>query len=422
MQELRLVLRNVGKIAPLIVEDYVAHGGYKGLEKALNLTQEQIIDIIKKSGLRGRGGAGFPTGKKWGFTQNTDADQKYIVCNADEGEPGTNKDLQIMKFDPNSIFEGMAIAGYAIGADYGYIYLRYEYFSLFSFLEEALKNARAKGYLGKNVMGSGFDFDIEIRSGAGAYVCGEETALLESIEGKRGEPRIKPPYPGVAGLWGKPTVVNNVETLANVPQILVNGGEWFKSIGTESCSGTKIFTICGNVAKPGVYEFPFGANLKTIIEEVGGGVAGGKGLLAVQTGGSNGSIIRADQTDIDMDIDNCAKNGVSLGSGSILVIDDSNCLVDVVNNIMEFFVHESCGKCTPCREGNMRLLQLNKRFVEGVGTLKDLEKMQSLSETMMQTALCGLAQTSPIPVVTAIKNFKDEYQKHMKANGGITNA
>lgn len=416
MQEMRVVLRNAGKIDPVKVEDYVAQGGYKGLQKALSLSQDQIIDIIKNSGLRGRGGAGFPTGMKWSFTKGVSADQKYIVCNADEGEPGTSKDLQIMKFDPNSLFEGMAIAGFAVGATYGYIYLRYEYPSLFPLLEEALKNARAKGYLGKNIMGSSFDFDIEIRSGAGAYVCGEETALIESIEGKRGEPRYKPPYPGVAGLWGKPTVVNNVETLVNVPQILVNGAEWFKGIGTAACAGTKIFTLCGNVAKPGVYEFPFGVNLKTIIEEVGGGVANGKGLLAVQTGGSSGTIIRADQIDMAMDIDNCAKFGASLGSGSVLVIDDSNCIVDLVNNLMEFFVHESCGKCTPCREGNQRLLEFNKKFVDGVGTQKDIDQMLSLSDTMMQAALCGLGQASPTPVVTAIKNFKDKYCKH--AEGG----
>ena len=314
-----------------------------------------------------------------------------------------------MKNDPNILFEGMAIAGAAVGADYGYIYLRAEYPYLFSLLEEALADARAKGYLGKNIMGGSFSFDIEIRSGAGAYICGEETALIESIEGQRGEPRYKPPFPGVAGLWGKPSLVLNVETLANLPPILVNGAAWFKAIGTPTCSGTKVFTLCGNVANPGVYEFPFGVNLKTLIEEVGGGVAEGRQLKAVQTGGTSGCIIRADQIDIGMDIETCQKNGASLGSGAILVMDDSVNMVEIIHNMLSFFVHESCGKCTPCREGNMRLYELVGKFLEGTAKEEDLDTMLDLSETMVRASLCGLGQTSPTAVVTGIANFRDEF-------------
>ena len=409
IQETRVVLRNAGKINPVKADEYAAQGGYEGLKKAIGLTADETIGIIKDSALRGRGGAGFPAGLKMSFVKNTPADQKYVVCNADEGEPGTSKDLAIMKNDPNILFEGMAIAAAAVGADYGYIYLRAEYPYLFPVLEEALADARAKGYLGKNIMGSGFNFDIEIRSGAGAYVCGEETALIESIEGSRGEPRYKPPFPGVAGLWGKPTLVQNVETLANLPTILVNGAAWFKAIGTPACTGTKVFTLSGNVANPGVYEFPFGVNLKILIEQVGGGVANGRKLKAVQTGGSSGTIIRADQIDVDMDIENCQQNGACLGSGAILVIDDSNNIVEVIHNMLSFFVHESCGKCTPCREGNMRLYELVGKFLDGTAKEEDLDTMLDLSDTMVRASLCGLGQTSPTAVVTGIANFRDEF-------------
>ncbi len=409
MQEMRVVLRNVGKINPVKAEDYAAVGGFEGLKKALGMSQDEIIAVVKESGLRGRGGAGFSTGTKWGFTKNTEADQKYIVCNADEGEPGTNKDRIIMLGDPFSLFEGMAIAGVAVGATKGFIYLRAEYPYLIPVLNEALESCRKNGFLGENLMGSGKAFDIEVRHGAGAYVCGEETALIESLEGHRGEPRFKPPFPGVAGAWGKPTIVNNVETLANVPQIIVNGAEWFKGIGTPKCTGTKIFSLNGNIAKPGVYEFPMGVSLKTLFEEVGGGCANGKKLLAVQCGGASGPIIRADQIDFNTDIESAAAAGAGLGSGAMTFIDDSNDIIDVVENLMEFFVEESCGKCTPCREGNMRLLQKITAIKEGNATAADIDTVLELSETMMAASLCGLGQASPTPVVTSIKNFRAAY-------------
>ena len=414
MEEMRIVLRNVGKIDPLKVTDYVAAGGYEGLKKAFTLTQDQIIAEMNESGLRGRGGAGFPTGKKWMFVKNTPAAQKYICCNADEGEPGTNKDRIIMMGDPNALFEGMAIAGYAVGATKGFIYLRGEYPYVSKHLNAALEDARAHGYLGKNIMDSGFDFDIEVRNGAGAYVCGEETALIESIEGKRGEPRFKPPYPGVSGLWEAPTVVNNVETLSNVAQIIVNGGAWYKAIGTPTCSGTKLYTLCGNVKNPGVYEFPMGVNFKQLFEEVGGGCPDGKKLFAVQTGGSSCPIIPGDKIDFAMDIETAAANGAALGSGAMMFIDDSNCLLDVLENLMEFFVHESCGKCTPCREGNMRLLEKIKKVKAGTSTDEDVQTMLDLGETMMEASLCGLGQASPSAVVSSIKNFPEKF----KAKGG----
>ena len=409
MQEMRVVLRNVGKINPVKSAEYAAAGGYQGLKKAFSLSQDEIINILKESGLRGRGGAGFPTGLKWTFVKNTAAAQKYICCNADEGEPGTNKDRVILSGDPNSVFEGMAVAGYAVGATKGFIYLRAEYPYVFTLLNEALDDARAQGYLGKNIFNSGFDFDIEVVSGAGAYVCGEETALIESIEGKRGEPRFKPPYPGVSGLWASPTVVNNVETLSNVPQILENGAAWFKDIGTAKCAGTKVFSLSGNVKNPGVYEFPMGTNLKTLFEDVAGGCEDGRSLFAVQTGGASTTIIRADQIDFNTDVESASAAGASLGSGAMLFIDDSNCLMDVLENLMEFFVHESCGKCTPCREGNKRLLELVQKVKVGNSTDENVETMLDLAETMMTASLCGLGQSSPTAVVSAIKNFRSKF-------------
>jgi NADH:ubiquinone oxidoreductase subunit F (NADH-binding) len=409
MQETRLVLRNLGKITnPARVEEYVACGGYAGLKKALGMAQDELIAVVKESGLRGRGGAGFPTGLKWQFTKGTAGNQKYIVCNADEGEPGTNKDRIILANDPNALFEGMAIAGLACGATKGYIYLRAEYPYLFAPLREAIANATAAGYLGENMMGSGKAFDITVASGAGAYVCGEETALLESIEGKRGEPRFKPPYPASAGLFGCPTVINNVETLANVAQIILNGAAWFKGFGTERCPGTKLFTLCGNVNRPGVYEFEMGVNLKALFEEVGGGCD--KPLLGVQTGGASGGIIRADQMDIALDIESCQAAGATLGSGAMMFIDQDQDMLDVVENLMEFFVEESCGKCTPCREGNMRLLELVTKIKQGKGCKEDIDTMYDLAGTMMCAALCGLGQASPTPVTTTLDNFRPAYE------------
>ena len=409
MQETRLVLRNVGKIDPLAATEYAAAGGYEGLKKALSMPQDDIIALIKASGLRGRGGAGFPAGLKWQFTKGAAGEQKYIVCNADEGEPGTNKDRIILAGDPNSLFEGMAIAGLACGANKGYIYLRAEYPYLFAPLRQAIANAKAAGFLGGNILGSGKDFDLEVVTGAGAYVCGEETALLESIEGKRGEPRFKPPYPANAGLFGCPTVINNVETLANVPQILVNGAAWFKGFGTEKCPGTKLFTLCGNVNKPGVYEFEMGVNLKELFEEVGGGCD--KPLLGVQTGGASGAIIRADQMDVALDIESCQAAGATLGSGALMFIDQDQDILDVVENLMEFFAEESCGKCTPCREGNQRLLELVTKLKEGRGAPEDLDTLADLSGTMACAALCGLGQASPTPVTSTLENFRPAYEK-----------
>ena len=413
MEEMRVLLRNVGHINPTSVKEYMANGGYQALKKAIAMKPEEILAEIKAAGLRGRGGAGFPTALKWQFVLAEQATDKYIVCNADEGEPGTNKDRVLLSGDPHSIFEGMAIAGKAVGSHQGFIYLRAEYPYLFPILEEALTEARAAGCLGKNIMDTDFDFDIEIRSGAGAYVCGEETALLESIEGKRGEPRFRPPYPGVKGLFGKPTVVNNVETLANVAVIIDKGAEWYRSIGTENSPGTKLFTLCGNVINRGVYEFPMGANLKDIIFDIGGGIPDGKNLLAVQTGGSSGAIINADQIDMPLDIDHVSASGGKLGCGTILVIDDTNCIVDIVKNNLSFFEHECCGQCTPCREGGTRLLELVQRFIDGTAKLADMDTIMDLSETMSLASLCGLGQTTPTPVVTSINNFRDAYLKHL---------
>ena len=410
MNETRRILRNVGKINPTCAKEYAAAGGYEALKKAI-AAPDTMIGIMKDSGLRGRGGAGFPTGLKWSFVKGTDADQKYVVCNADEGEPATNKDRIIMSGDPNSLFEGMAIAGAAVGADKGYIYLRAEYPYVRVILEKALEDARANGYLGKNIMGTGFSFDIEVRSSAGAYVCGEETALLESIEGRRGEPRYKPPFPGVSGLWGKPTVINNVETFANVPIILNEGVESFRKYGTEKCPGTKLFTLSGNVCNPGVYEFPIGVTIRQLFEEVGGGCPNGRKLLAVQTGGGSGPIIPASLLDTKMDIESCWEAGASFGAGDLMFIDDTNDIIDVCENLMEFFVEESCGKCTPCREGNYRLLELVRKFKNNTAEESDIALIESLAETMMDAARCGLGQASPCPLVSAIKFFREDFEK-----------
>lgn len=388
-------------------------GGYDGLKKALSMDGSQVIETLKESGLRGRGGAGFPTWMKIKFAYDAEGSFKVVVCNADEGEPGTSKDRILLSTDPHSVFEGMAIVAKAIGASRGYIYLRAEYSYLFPILENALESARKAGVLGKNILGSDFSFDIEMRSGAGAYVCGEETALFESIEGKRGEPRTRPPYPGTHGLFGLPTVLNNVETLANIGPIFANGTEWFKSIGSESSPGTKLFTVTGNIEKRGVFEFPMGTNLKDIIYEVCGGIADGKELLAVQTGGASGAIIRPSQIDIPLDIDHVASSGGRLGCGTIFVIDDSNCVLDIVKNTLEFFTSESCGKCIPCREGGVQLLKLISKISEGRGSVKDIDTMIDLANTMRETALCGLGHSTAVPVLTSITNFRDAYDRHI---------
>lgn len=406
MEEVRVVLDKVGEISPISSREYAGVGGYEGLKKAL-ADPEKVITILKESGLRGRGGAGFPTGLKLSFTANTDADQKYIVCNADEGEPGTNKDRVIMEGIPHRIFEGMAIAAVAVGATKGYIYLRAEYPYVAEILRKALADAKKNGYLGSNILGSGFDFDVTLFIGAGAYVCGEETALLDSLEGKRGEPRPKPPYPGVEGLWGKPTVVNNVETLANLPMIMVNGADWFRTMGTESCPGTKLFTLSGNITNPGVYEFPVGTLIRDLYEKVGGGCPNGKGLYAIQTGGASGNIISPALLDTPMDVDCCAEAGATFGAGDLMFMDENSCLLDVLENLLEFFTHESCGKCTPCREGNPHLLEIIRRFKDGTARNGDMALMLELSNVMVGGSLCGLGQAAPNPVLSAVRFFPE---------------
>lgn len=409
MEETRVVLRNVGKIDPHSLADYHAAGGYGALKKALEMSPDKIVDLMQASGLRGRGGAGFPLGRKWGIVAKSTTFPKYVISNADEGEPATNKDRVIMSGDPHSMLEGMAIAGYAVGANQGYVYLRYEYPALFPLLEEAIEQAKAAGVLGYNIFDSGFDFDITVCSGGGAYVCGEETALINSIEGKRGEPRFKPPYPGEVGLYNKPTVVNNVETLANVPVIIEKGVDWFRSIGTETSPGTKVFTLCGNVENRGIFEFPMGVNLRDLIEEAGGGVKYGQSLLGVQLGGCSGTILNASQIDLIMDVDSCVANGASLGSGAIKVIADYNDLLDVVENITSFFVHESCGQCTPCREGSTRLYEIIKKIKNGEAQKKDIDTMLDLCFTMRVASLCGLGQAATVPVESSYNNFRSIY-------------
>ncbi|NMB00599.1 MAG: NADH-quinone oxidoreductase subunit NuoF [Firmicutes bacterium] len=404
MEETRVVLHKAGEISPVSARQYVDVGGYEGLRKALK-DPDQIVDIIKASGLRGRGGAGFPTGLKLGFTKQTPADKKYVVCNADEGEPGTNKDRVILEEIPHRLLEGMAIAGVAVGADQGYIYLRAEYPYVKKVLEQALGKAREAGFIGENILGSGFNFDIQIFVGAGAYVCGEETALLDSLEGKRGEPRVKPPFPGVSGLWGKPTLVNNVETLANLPGIMVNGPAWFRKMGTENFPGTKLFTLSGNVVNPGVYEFPVGITIRELFEDVGGGCPNGRKLYAIQTGGASGNIIPASLLDTPMDVDACEQVGATFGAGDLMFMDENCCLLDILENLTEFFVKESCGKCTPCREGNPQLLALVQRFKHGTASEKDLKLMLDLGKVMTGGALCGLGQMAPNPILSTVRFF-----------------
>lgn len=411
MEETRVVLHRAGEFSPTSAREYEAAGGYAGLRKAL-ADPDHVVEIVKASGLRGRGGAGFPTGLKMSFTKNAAADQKYVVCNADEGEPGTNKDRVIMEEVPHRLIEGMVIAALAVGATQGYIYLRAEYPHVKQTLARALDDARAYGVLGSSIFGSGFAFDITLFIGAGAYVCGEETALLDSLEGKRGEPRTKPPYPGVAGLWGKPTLVNNVETLANLPAILEHGPEWFRSMGTERFPGTKLFTLSGNITNPGVYEFPVGVTIRRLFEEVGGGCPGGKRLYAIQTGGASGNIIPASFLDTPMDPESCDRVGATFGAGDLMFMDESCSLLDVLENLAEFFVKESCGKCTPCREGNPQLLHLLRRFQQGRALRSDLDLLLELGKGMNIGCLCGLGQMAPNPILSVIRFFPQVFKVH----------
>ena len=413
MEEMKILLRNVGNIDPKSASDYAKAGGFDGLKKALSMSKDDIIDELKESGLRGRGGAGFPTFKKLQFANSTENDTKYIVCNADEGEPGTNKDRILLSSDPCAILEGMVIMGKAIGAHTGYIYMRGEYTYLREVLYSAIDSCKENGCLGENIMGSGFDFDIKLRMGAGAYVCGEETAMFESIEGKRGEPRYRPPYPGIQGLFGKPTVLNNVETIANVAPILKNGAKWYRSIGTEGSSGTKLFTVIGNVNKRGVYEFPMGINLKELIYDYCGGIADGRELLAVQAGGASAPFINKDQIDMPLEIDYVASSGGRLGCGTIMVIDDTNCIVDMTLNNLYFFKEESCGKCTPCREGTTRLYEMVKKISKGKGKLSDIARIRGLGETMANASFCGLGRSATVPVESALNNFADVFNRHI---------
>ena len=413
--QMRLALRNCGVIDPENIDEYIAFDGYKALAKVLTeMTPEQVISEVLKSGLRGRGGAGFPTGKKWQFAAASKADQKYMVCNADEGDPGAFMDRSVLEGDPQSVLEAMAIGGYAIGASEGYIYVRAEYPIAVKRLEIAINQAREYGLLGKNIFGSGFDFDIFIRLGAGAFVCGEETALMHSIEGGRGEPKPKPPFPAVRGLFDKPTNINNVETLANIPQIILKGADWFSSIGTENSKGTKVFALGGKINNTGLVEVPMGTPLRDIIYKIGGGIPGGKKFKAVQTGGPSGGCIPADYLDIAIDYDSLTAIGSMMGSGGMIVMDEDNCMVDIARFFLDFTVDESCGKCTPCRIGTRRMLEILERIVEGKGEEGDIEKLEALAENIKATALCGLGQTAPNPVLSTLKYFRDEYEAHIK--------
>ena len=413
--QMRLALRNCGVIDPENIDEYIAFDGYKALAKVLTeMTPEQVIAEVLKSGLRGRGGAGFPTGKKWQFAAASKADQKYIVCNADEGDPGAFMDRSVLEGDPHSVLEAMAIGGYAIGASEGYIYVRAEYPIAVKRLEIAINQAREYGLLGKNIFGSDFDFDVYIRLGAGAFVCGEETALMHSIEGGRGEPKPKPPFPAVRGLFDKPTNINNVETLANIPQIILKGADWFASIGTENSKGTKVFALGGKINNTGLVEVPMGTPLRDIIYKIGGGIPGGKKFKAVQTGGPSGGCIPAQYLDIAIDYDSLTAIGSMMGSGGMIVMDEDNCMVDIARFFLDFTVDESCGKCTPCRIGTRRMLEILERIVEGKGEEGDIEKLEALAENIKATALCGLGQTAPNPVLSTLKYFRDEYEAHIK--------
>lgn len=422
----RLVLRHCGLIDPENTDEYLAFDGYLAYKKAVTeMTQQQVIDTIKASGLRGRGGGGFSTGMKWQFAYNSVADQKYVVCNADEGDPGAFMDRSVLEGDPHTVIEAMMIAGYAIGATKGFVYVRAEYPIAVHRLEIAIKQAREYGILGDNAMGLGHKFDIELRLGAGAFVCGEETALLNSTEGKRGEPRQRPPFPAVKGLFGKPTLINNVETYANITSIILNGAEWFASMGTEKSKGTKVFALGGKIHNTGLVEIPMGTTLRTIIEEIGGGIPNGKKFKAAQTGGPSGGCIPASLIDTPIDYDNLIAIGSMMGSGGLIVMDEDNCMVDIAKFFLEFTVDESCGKCTPCRVGNKRLYEMLDKVTKGQATLEDLDEMEKLCHYIKENSLCGLGQTAPNPVLSTLRYFRDEYVAHVvdhKCPAGVCKA
>ena len=413
----RIALRNCGVINPECIDEYIGRNGYEALGKVLKtMTPDDVIQVILDSGLRGRGGGGFPTGKKWQLARNLvkDADQKYVCCNADEGDPGAFMDRSVLEGDPHVVIEAMAIAGYAIGATQGYIYIRAEYPIAVQRLQIAIDQAREYGLLGKNIFDSGFDFDLDIRLGAGAFVCGEETALMTSIEGNRGEPRPRPPFPAESGLFKKPTVLNNVETYANIPQIILNGADWFASMGTEKSKGTKVFALGGKIHNTGLVEVPMGTTLREVIYEIGGGIPNGKAFKAAQTGGPSGGCIPADHLDIPIDYDNLIAIGSMMGSGGLIVMDEDNCMVDIAKFFLQFTVDESCGKCTPCRIGTKRLYEMLEKITSGNATMEDLDKMEKLCYYIKNNSLCGLGQTAPNPVLSTLRYFKDEYIAHVK--------
>ncbi len=413
-KETKLVLKNIGTIDPDSIEEYIAKDGYRALAMALKMRPEEIVSILKDSGLRGRGGAGFPTGLKWEMTLKSKSDKKYVLCNADEGEPGTFKDRLILEGDPHSIVEAMTIAGYAVGAQIGYIYIRGEYYNSIQKIQKAIDDAERSGLLGSNIFGSGFSFKITVRPGAGAYVVGDETALMESLEGKVGRPRLKPPYPTEYGLYGKPTLINNVETLANVPWIIINGADAFKAYGTERSKGTKVFSLMGNIANRGVVELPMGATMREIIYGFGGGIAKGRELKMVQTGGTAGTFIRADKLDIPVDYES-TRNGISIGSGAVLVIDDMNCAVDIGKKVAKFYMYESCGKCTPCREGTREIYNLLDEISKGRGKPDYIQRIYEMSKEVSDSSFCGLGQSINMPIMTLLDNFKDEIEAHIGA-------
>lgn len=413
-KQMRIALKNCGVIDPENIDEYIAFDGFKALEKVLTtMTRDEVIEEISKSGLRGRGGAGFPTGKKWSFVKAEPDGQKYVICNADEGDPGAFMDRSILEGDPNSVIEAMAIAGYAIGADKGYIYVRAEYPIAVKRLQIAIDQERKYGILGKKIFGTDFSFDVEIRLGAGAFVCGEETALIESIEGKRGQPRVKPPYPAHYGLWGKPTLINNVETYANVTKIIINGADWYSKIGTETSKGTKVFALGGNVNNVGLVEVPMGTTLREIIYDIGGGIPNGREFKAAQTGGPSGGCIPKEHLDTKIDYESLAQIGSMMGSGGLIVMDDTKCMVNIARFYLDFTVSESCGKCTPCRIGTKRMLEILERICEGNGTEEDLYKLERLAFNIKKSAICGLGQTAPNPVLSTMKYFKEEYRRHV---------
>ena len=422
----RVALRNCGVIDPENINEYIAMDGYQALAKCLTeYTPDEVIQIVKDSGLRGRGGGGFPTGLKWSFTRKNQADQKYVVCNADEGDPGAFMDRSVLEGDPHCIVEAMAICGYATGATEGYIYVRAEYPIAVKRLKIAIDSARELGLLGKNIFDSGFDFDLHIRLGAGAFVCGEETALMTSIEGNRGEPRPRPPFPAEKGLFGKPTTENNVETFANIPQIILHGAESFASMGTERSKGTKVFALGGNIKHTGLVEIPMGTTLREIVEDIGGGIPNGRKFKAAQTGGPSGGCIPASLMDTEIDYDNLTAIGCMMGSGGLIVMDDSNCMVDIAKFFLDFTVDESCGKCSPCRIGTRRMQEILEKIIAGKATLEDLDKLEELAHYIKENSLCGLGQTAPNPVLATLKFFRDEYIAHIvdkKCPAGVCKA